>query len=137
MDKMRGGWGQKMSFFVHAQGIETVHGGGGVKKWQNSVHVIDEWPPIIYPNHASSKSKFVWFSQSIFFVGFFWTFWFLESFQTFAMSKISWNHSVLPNSIKEKWMTFKCQKVLRLLPQITFQKCIPRGVFERKTDKLV
>ena len=29
----RGGGGQKMSIFVHAQGIKTVHaGGGGVKK---------------------------------------------------------------------------------------------------------
>jgi hypothetical protein len=32
-----------MSVFVHAQGIKTVHAeGGGVKKWQNSVHVVDE-----------------------------------------------------------------------------------------------
>ena len=30
-----------MSVFVQAQGIKTVHaGGGGVKKWQNSVHVV-------------------------------------------------------------------------------------------------
>ena len=34
-----------MSVFVHAQGIKTVHaGGGGVKKWQTSVHVVVEWP---------------------------------------------------------------------------------------------
>ena len=35
-----------MSIFVHAQGIKTVHagGGGGVKKWQNSVHVVVECP---------------------------------------------------------------------------------------------
>ena len=32
VDKMRGGGGQKMSVFVHAQGIKTVHAGGGVKK---------------------------------------------------------------------------------------------------------
>ena len=38
----RGG-GQKMFVFVHAQGIETVHA-GGVKKWQNSVHVVVAWP---------------------------------------------------------------------------------------------
>ena len=34
VDKMRGGGGQKMSVFVHAQGIKTVHagaGGGGQK----------------------------------------------------------------------------------------------------------
>ena len=37
-----------MSVFVHAQGIKTVHaGGGGVKKWQNSVHVVVECP--LYP----------------------------------------------------------------------------------------
>ena len=45
VDKMRGG-GQKMSVFVHAQGIKTVHAeGGGVKKWQNSFHVVVECPP--------------------------------------------------------------------------------------------
>ena len=35
VDKMRGGGGQKMSIFVHAQGIKTVHagaGGGGGQK---------------------------------------------------------------------------------------------------------
>ena len=31
-----------MSVFVHAQGIETVHAEGCVKKWQNSVHVVVE-----------------------------------------------------------------------------------------------
>ena len=34
-----------MSVFVHAEGIKTVHAGGeGVKKWQNSVHVVVECP---------------------------------------------------------------------------------------------
>ena len=34
-----------MSGFVHAQGIKTVHsGGGGVKKWQNSVYIVVEYP---------------------------------------------------------------------------------------------
>ena len=28
VDKMRGGGGQKISVFVHAQGIKTVHAGG-------------------------------------------------------------------------------------------------------------
>ena len=38
-------FGQKMSVFDHAQGIKTVHAGeGGVKKWQNSVHVVVECP---------------------------------------------------------------------------------------------
>ena len=32
-----------MSVCDHAQGIKTVHaGGGGVQKWQNSVHVVVE-----------------------------------------------------------------------------------------------
>ena len=32
-----------MSAFVHTQGMRTVHtGGGGVKKWQNSVHIVVE-----------------------------------------------------------------------------------------------
>ena len=33
-----------MSVDVHAQGIKSVHAGGrgGVKKRQNSVHVVDE-----------------------------------------------------------------------------------------------
>ena len=31
--------------FCDAQDIKTVHaGGGGVKKWQNSVHVVVECP---------------------------------------------------------------------------------------------
>ena len=38
-----GGGGPKMSVFVHAQGITTVHA-GGVKGWQNSVHVVVECP---------------------------------------------------------------------------------------------
>ena len=43
VDKMRGGGGQKMSGFVYAQGIKTVHTGGrGVKKRQNSVRLVVE-----------------------------------------------------------------------------------------------
>jgi hypothetical protein len=38
--------GQKMSVFVHAQGIKTVH--AGVKTWQNSVHVVVECPLMDY-----------------------------------------------------------------------------------------
>ena len=49
VDKIRGGGGgQKMYFFVHAQGIKTVHAGGG-KKWQNSVHVVAECSLIQMP----------------------------------------------------------------------------------------
>ena len=33
-----------MFVFVHAQGMKTVHAGGGVKKWQTSVHVVVECP---------------------------------------------------------------------------------------------
>ena len=41
---MRGEGGQKMSVFVHAQGIKNVHEGEGGQKIQNSVHVVVEWP---------------------------------------------------------------------------------------------
>ena len=46
-DKMRVGGGQKMSVFVHAQGIKTIHTGvcvwgGGVKKGQNIAHLVVE-----------------------------------------------------------------------------------------------
>ena len=44
VDKMRGGGVQKMSVFVHVQGKKTVHAGRGVRKLQNSVHVVIEWP---------------------------------------------------------------------------------------------
>ena len=42
VDKMSGEGGQKLSVFVHAQGIKTVHARGGGQKWQNSVHVVGE-----------------------------------------------------------------------------------------------
>ena len=43
VDKMREEEGKKMSVFVLAQGIKTGHAGEeGVKKWQNSVHVVVE-----------------------------------------------------------------------------------------------
>ena len=36
----------KLSVFVYAQGIKTVHAGGpeGVKKWQTFVHLVVECP---------------------------------------------------------------------------------------------
>ena len=41
---MKGGGGQKMSVFVHAQGIKPVHAGGGWEaKMSNSVHVCSCW----------------------------------------------------------------------------------------------
>ena len=42
-----------MSVFVHAQGIKTVHAGGGQKQ-HNSAHVVVERPLIIYP-HEDTK----------------------------------------------------------------------------------
>ena len=42
-----------MSVFVHALGIKTDHArGGGVKKWQNSVHVVGECPLILRGKHC-------------------------------------------------------------------------------------
>ena len=32
-----------MAVFVHAQVIKPVHTGRGVKKWQDSVHIVVEW----------------------------------------------------------------------------------------------
>ena len=58
VDKMRGGGGQKMTVFVHAQGIKTVHaGGGGGKKWQNSVHVVVECHFMNYMIHVKLRQK--------------------------------------------------------------------------------
>ena len=51
-----------MTVFVHAQGIKTVHAGGGFKKWQNSVHVVVECPltaKFVYQNlYFKRSSKF-------------------------------------------------------------------------------
>ena len=41
---MREGGGQKMSVFVHTQGTKTVHAGGRVKQWPNSVHLVVKCP---------------------------------------------------------------------------------------------
>ena len=43
VDKMRGR-GSKMSVFVHAHGIKTVHARGWGQKLQNAVHVVVECP---------------------------------------------------------------------------------------------
>ena len=44
VNKLRVGEGAKMSVFVHGKDMKTVHSGGGVglKKWQNSVHLVVE-----------------------------------------------------------------------------------------------
>ena len=57
MDNMRGGGGQKMSVFVHAQVIKTVHAGGGGQEWQNSVHVVVECP--LNMNYKHCRNLFV------------------------------------------------------------------------------
>ena len=44
-----------MSAFVHAWGIKTVHEGRGVKKGQNSVHVLIECPLIIFVQKTRLK----------------------------------------------------------------------------------
>ena len=36
--------GSKMSIFVHAQGIKTVHARGGGQKWQNYFNIVVECP---------------------------------------------------------------------------------------------
>ena len=46
-----------MSVFVHAQGIKTVHAGGGGKQWQNSVHVVVEWP--LVANYKIRKKNYI------------------------------------------------------------------------------
>ena len=43
--------GQKMSVFVQAQGIKTVHAGGGGQKMANYVHVVVECP-LTYIEHT-------------------------------------------------------------------------------------
>ena len=62
-----------MTVFVHAQGIKTVHagrGGGDVKKWQNSVHVVVECPlsQIVYNKVdffcVKNRTFGNWFSSS-------------------------------------------------------------------------
>ena len=50
-----------MFVFVHAQGIKSVHAGGrGVKKWQNSVHVVVVGP--LYENMFVRKRYTLLFS---------------------------------------------------------------------------
>ena len=46
MDKMRGGGDQKMSFCPR-WGYKNCPRRGGGQKWQNSVHVVVEWPLIL------------------------------------------------------------------------------------------
>ena len=53
-----------MPVFVHAQGIKIFHAGGeGVKKWQNSVHVVVECPLMLMQSqcrcHYSPNREFI------------------------------------------------------------------------------
>ena len=52
-----------MSVFVHAQGKKIVKP-GRVKKWQNYVHVVVEWP---LKTNASQKMAFEWVHICFFF----------------------------------------------------------------------
>ena len=45
-----------MSVFVNAQGIKTVHTGRGVKKWQNSVHVVVACPLMQLRQHYEMQT---------------------------------------------------------------------------------
>ena len=44
VDKMRGGGGQEMFVFTRSGYKKLSTQGGGVKEWQNSVHVVVECP---------------------------------------------------------------------------------------------
>ena len=47
-----------MSVFVHAQGIKTVHaGGGGGQKWKNYVHVVVECPLMLIKKDNCFKPR--------------------------------------------------------------------------------
>ena len=41
---MRGEGVKKVCIYPRSEYQKTVHAGGGVKKWQNSVHVVVECP---------------------------------------------------------------------------------------------
>ena len=48
-----------MSVFVHAQVIKTVHARGGEgRKWQNSVHVVVECPPMVASPAKNWRCKY-------------------------------------------------------------------------------
>ena len=51
--------GEKKIFFVHAQGIKTVHAeaGGRVKKWLNFVHVVFERP--LFASHLGRLTQMI------------------------------------------------------------------------------
>ena len=54
-----------MSFFVYAQGIKTVHAGGGGQKWQNSVHVVVECP-LTWKHQMRLRNRLALTIQSLF-----------------------------------------------------------------------
>ena len=61
VDKMRGR-GSKNVFFVHAQGIKTVHAEGVGQKWQNCVHVVVECP---LRSSKTNPSHYKWENNQI------------------------------------------------------------------------
>ena len=56
VDKMRRGGGQKMSGFCPRSGYKNCpcRGVESVKKWQNSVHEIVEWPLKLFPRNQKA-----------------------------------------------------------------------------------
>ena len=80
-----------MSVFVNAQGIKTVHAGGGVKKWQDSVHVVIEWP---LSGQIFLNLEDPIFAQIIFLL--FTTYFFLQdkSFQLMSLVKVAFFQKV-------------------------------------------
>ena len=64
VDKMRGGRGKKMSIFVHAQGVKTVHAGGrGQKMTKFCPHNC--WMPLNVNLQVLAFSEQNWFMNRI------------------------------------------------------------------------
>ena len=99
--------GQKMSAFVHAQGIKTVHAGGGGKKWQSSVHVVVECPLI----KTLSSIDFLYVSGSF-----------------LVISCNTGELWPMPKPISVKYLTVKCTHFDFFCPFLTFS-------YETKTSE--
>ena len=60
--------GQKFAIFVHVQYIKNVHEGRWVvKKEQNYVHVVFEWPLSLDKDNLNFKAAFIYY-----YLGLFW-----------------------------------------------------------------
>ena len=63
---MRGGRGQKMSVFVHAQGIKTVQGrGGGSKKGKIAKRHSIRITPCLYQNLSQKQEPILKLDKNI------------------------------------------------------------------------